>query len=145
MADELSPMERDVLAAILAPDHPVMNALRRQLDHCRVASRETTGVGFYTHLDIDPAFEPAPVKPGRITLGDVTAEMEGLQRGAGFVLFVEDGVLDLLEGLSYDEPWLNVSGKYEVTAGGISHFAGSETDIETVDAAWVRQGDIAEH
>jgi hypothetical protein len=31
MADELSPLERDVMATILAPDHPVTNALRRQV------------------------------------------------------------------------------------------------------------------
>ena len=65
MTDELSPLERDVLATILAPEHPVMNALRRQLERCRVASRETTGVGFFTTLAIAPDIEPAPVRPGR--------------------------------------------------------------------------------
>jgi hypothetical protein len=142
MADDLTPLERDVIAAILRPDHPVMNALRRQLDHCHVASRQTTGVGFYTDLDIDTDVEPARIKPGRMTLGDVEAKVEGLEHGAGFVLFVRDGFLDLLEGFSYDEPWQDVSSRYELIAGGILHSGGSKTDIDKVDEAWDRSGDI---
>jgi hypothetical protein len=53
MVDQLSPLERDVLATILAPNHPVMNALRRQFERCQVASRETTGVGFFTSSKSD--------------------------------------------------------------------------------------------
>lgn len=138
MADDLSQFERDVMATILAPEHPVMNALRRQLERCRVASRETTGVGFFTTLDIPTDVEPAPVKPGRMDLGDVTATIEGLEHGAGFVLFVQDGLLDILEGFSYVEPWPDVSARYEVSTGGLMHGGGSMTDLEEVDAAWDR-------
>lgn len=142
---ELSPLERDALAIILAPDHPVMNALRRQFERCQVASRETTGVGFFTTLEIAPDVEAAPVKPGRMDLSDVTATIDGLEHGAGFVLFVQDGVLDVLEGFSYDGPWTDMNARYEVRAGGVMHSGGSMTDIEEVHDAWVRSGDIAEH
>lgn len=142
MVEDLSPLERDVIATLLAPDHPVMNALRRQFDRCRVASRETTGVGFFAYLDIEPGVEPAPVKPGRIDLSDVSVTVEGLERGAGFVLFVEDGLLDFLEGFSYEEPWLDVRGEYKVTALGAYSYPGSRTDLEEVDAAWVRSDDV---
>src|SRR3990170_7716804 len=113
MADELSSLERDVIATILAPDHPVMNALRRQFDRCHVASRETTGVGFFTALEIAPDVVPAPVKCGSMDLGDVTATIEGLEHGVGFVLFAQDGVLDVLEGFSYVEPWADMNARYE--------------------------------
>ena len=142
MADDLTKLERDVIATILEPNHPVMNALRRQFERCHVASRETTGVGFFTDLDIETDVERAPVKPGRMFLHDVTVTIEGLERGAGFVLFVEDGVLDTLEGFTYDEPWPDVIGRYEVTAGGISHIGGSKTDVEQVDEAWSPSDDI---
>ena len=145
MTDDLSPLERDVLATILAPNHPVMNALRRQFERCRVASRKTTGAGFFTALDIATGVEPAPVKAGRMDLGDVTATIDGLEHGAGFVLFVQDGVLDLLEGFSYGEPSPDVSARHEVSPGGVTHGDGSMTDIEEVDAAWDRSGDIREH
>lgn len=145
MADELSPLERDVLATILAPEHPVMNALRRQFDRCRVARRETTGVGFFTTLEIARDIEPARVRPGRMDLGDITATIDGLEHGAGFVLFVQDGVLDVLEGFSYVGPWTDMNARYEVRGGGVGHGGGSMTDIEEVHAAWDRAGDIAEH
>lgn len=136
MANELSPLERDVLAAILAPDHPVMNALRRQFERCSVASRETTGVGFFTHLEVPSDVPAAQVKPGRLALGDVTATIAGLEHGAGFVLFVEDGKIKLLEGFSYTEPWTDMNAGYEVTAGGVQHGHGSPNDNEQVQQAW---------
>ena len=37
--------------------------------------------------------------------GDVIAEIPGLSGGAGFLLYIENGILDVLEGYSYDEPW----------------------------------------
>ena len=37
--------------------------------------------------------------------GDVRAEMEGLQHGAGFLIFIECGVIHNLEGYTYDEDW----------------------------------------
>lgn len=145
MADHLSPLERDVIATILAPDHPVMNALRRQFERCQVASRQLSGVGFFTALDIAMDVRPAPVKPGRLDLGDVAATIEGLEHGAGFVLFVQDGVLAELEGFSYGEPWPDVGARYEVTPGGIMHSGGSQTDLQQVNAAWDRSGDIPKH
>jgi len=142
MADDLTLLERDVIATILRPAHPVMNALRRQFERCHVASRQMTGVGFFTELDIETDVERAPVKPGRLCLGDVTVTIEGMERGAGFVLFVEGGVLDTLEGFTYDEPWPDVMGRYEVTAGGISQSGESKTDVEQVDEAWSPSDDI---
>jgi hypothetical protein len=143
--DEFSSLEQVVIATILAPDHPVLNALRRQFERSHVASRETTGVGFFTELDVPTDVAPAPVKPGRLDLGDVTATIEGLEHGAGFVLFVQDGVLDFLEGFSYDEPWPDVTARHAVTAGGVGHSGGSKTDIEEVNDAWDRSSDIREH
>jgi hypothetical protein len=145
MEDQPSPLERDVLATILAPHHLVMDALRRQLERCRVASRETTGVGFFTTFAIPEDVEPAPVTPGTMALGDVTATIEGLEHGAGFVLFVENGRLHMLEGFSYGEPWTDVNARYELKAGGVMHSGSSMADIEQVHDAWDRSGDIPRH
>ncbi len=44
--------------------------------------------------------------PKRVRFGDVLADVEGLQHGAGFVLFVDDGLIVMLEGYSTaNEPW----------------------------------------
>jgi hypothetical protein len=39
--------------------------------------------------------------------GDVILESPELQTGAGFLLYVKDGVLDMIEGYAYDLPWPN--------------------------------------
>jgi hypothetical protein len=37
--------------------------------------------------------------------GDVVAALPGLTNGAGFLLYLKDGLLDMLEGYSFDEAW----------------------------------------
>jgi hypothetical protein len=54
----------------------------------------------------------------RITLGDVNAEVEGLKFGAGFVLFISDGKLEMLEGYSYDEQWPTEIKKFVLSYAG---------------------------
>jgi hypothetical protein len=135
MPDDLTPLEREVMTTLLAPDHPVMEALRRQLEVCRVAEREFTGVGFFSTLVIAARVAAAPVTRERLALGDVAATIDGLEHGAGFVLFVRDGDLEMLEGFSYDEPWPDRVTGFRVTTGGIGHYGGSETDLQQVEAA----------
>ena len=101
--DPLTPLEHDVIATLVRPAHPLMNAFREQLAVCRIKSRELTGVGFFTHIVVPQRLAVAAV--GKLILSDVAAELDGVQHGAGFVLFIEDGMLDVLEGFTYDEPW----------------------------------------
>lgn len=97
----LTALERAVVATILAPEHPAMDALRRQFESCTVAGRQFTGHGFFTDLAVPDDIPAAPVRRQRIALGDVTGSVEGLHHGAGLVLFVRDGFLKLLEGFAY--------------------------------------------
>jgi hypothetical protein len=136
MPDDLTPLEREVMTTLLAPDHPVMDALRRQLEACSVASREFTAHGFFSSLVVADGVAAAPVTRKQLALGDATVTIDGLERGAGFVLFVREGVLGMLEGFSYGEPWPDVVTRFQITAGGVGHLGGSETDREQVEAAW---------
>jgi hypothetical protein len=78
---------------LLRGGHPVLATLREQLAVATVAAREFTGVGFFTRFHVPPTASRLP-SPRPIVISDVHAEVSGLQHGAGFVLFVEDGVLD---------------------------------------------------
>ena len=110
----LNPFEREVMEKLLDGNHPVLAALRSQLGFCEVSNREFTGHGFFTNLRVERSVEPAPVPRSRIQVRDVGGKIEGLKYGAGFVLFVTDGYLDLLEGFSYEEPWPPVISKYSL-------------------------------
>jgi hypothetical protein len=69
---QLTAFERAVITTILKPSHPVMDALREQLEACLVTDREFTGTGFFTGLHV-PAYVPdAPVTR------DPRAEQAGL-------------------------------------------------------------------
>jgi hypothetical protein len=38
-------------------------------------------------------------------ISDVCAEFPNLRHRAGFVLSIRDGVVTMMEGFTYDEPW----------------------------------------
>lgn len=101
----LTQFEHAVLAKLLDGDHPALPALRAQLRACKVTGREATGHGFFTNLSVDRGVEPVPGAVSRMRIADVGADIEGLEHGAGFVLFVTDGFMDFLEGYSYGESW----------------------------------------
>jgi|CXWL01.1.fsa_nt_gi hypothetical protein len=104
----LTELEAEVLNWLLAGEDPVLLGLRNQLAIASVISREMTGHGFYLHFSIPPStsklHEKLPCKPS-FCFGDVNASVEGLNHGAGFLLWVTNGVLDFLEGYTYDGDW----------------------------------------
>ena|SRR5579875_4153130 len=113
MENNVGPLEEQVLQMLLAGDDPVLITLRCQLKLAKRRSREYTGVGFFTHFDVPkeaPQFSGNP----SIKFGDVIAEMDGLQRGAGFLLFIQNGVLSMLEGYTYEEPWPQKVARFEL-------------------------------
>ena len=112
--DRLSRLERAVIEKLLAEDHHALRVLRAQLRHAQVSGRTLTGSGFVTELSLPAGTAPAPIGSGMIRLGDVGAKIDGLRHGAGFLLYVRDGLLDALEGYSYDEPWPKKVGRFTV-------------------------------
>jgi hypothetical protein len=136
----LSPLEHEVIATLLRPDHPVLEALRLQFARCEAAARELTGVGFFTELSVPIDAAPAPVRPGRLTLNGVAAEVDGLKHGAGFVLWIENGMLATLEGFSYDGPWPETSNGYSLRPS--TRLEGND-DLQRVERAFDRSPDAS--
>ena len=89
---------------MLEGEDDVRSVLRQQLRCLQVSSREFTGVGFFSHLTVDSKV-PRVVGEPKFILGDVEGTADNVEHGFGFVLFVEDGALSMLEGFTYDEPW----------------------------------------
>lgn len=103
MKNVLSKIEKAVLENLLDGHLPFLIQLRKQFARCKVVQREFTGFGFYTTLAVPDDVSRIPGLD--IKFGDVIAELPEVPSGAGFLLYVKDGVLDMLEGYSYDEPW----------------------------------------
>jgi hypothetical protein len=109
----LTPLEKAVLDAMLDKPGEPFETVRKQLAHAAIANREFSGVGFFTHFVVPP---DAPVRrdlPSK-EIGHVGAEFPSLQHGAGFVLFIRDGVVSMLEGYTYDEPWPTNTENFKV-------------------------------
>lgn len=97
----LTPLERAVLRS-LCEAHPIdQAALEGQLSTAIVLSRENTGVGFYTRLSIERS-AGAPIGGERLRNGPA-AKIDGLKHGMGFILWLEEGYADCLEGYCYEE------------------------------------------
>jgi hypothetical protein len=110
----LEPLEIAVLQKLLNGDHPILAALRDQIDGLSVKTRKNTGAGFFTEFSTAAAVRPASVPSGRIRFGDVQATVDGLKNGAGFLLLIEQGFLHMLEGYSYEEPWPETIGEFSL-------------------------------
>lgn len=121
-ATTLTELEKSVLDALLAGDHPILTALREQVREARIGNRTMTGVGLFSDIDIDSGVDAAPTTRSEVRIGDVFAEMEGLDHGAGFVLLVEEGRLAQLEGYTFDSP-----GRPRFARSGSSTQATKET------------------
>jgi hypothetical protein len=102
----LTPLEDQVIRMLLAGDDEALAVLRQQLDHAKVSSRRMTGVGFYTAFVVPPEATRVIDRPS-FKLGDVNGTAANVKHGLGFLLYVTDGVLSMLEGYTYDEPWPN--------------------------------------
>jgi len=113
MSDRFTPLERDVLTMLLVGDDPVREALRAQLKVASVASREMTGVGFYTEIHVDQELSAkCPELEARI--GNVEADVFGLQNGVGFMLWIHNGYLATLEAYTFEEPWPSDATRYSL-------------------------------
>ena len=111
---DLTCFEQAVMKKLLRGEDEVLSILREQLNVVEVSNRELTGAGFYTTLSVLPEAQSILGNPS-FKLGDVIARIQGLKLGAGFLLYVQEGVLHMLEGYTYDEPWPQFISLYELS------------------------------
>lgn len=107
-------IEQAVLEMLLAGSIPLLVELRRQFEVCTIKKRKFTGHGFFTDFSVP---EETQKRVGLdLVLDDVLGEdISGLQNGAGFLLFIKDGILDYLEGFSYEERWPESVNEFKLT------------------------------
>ena len=102
----LTKLERKALNVALSGLFEWHAALRRQLPHLRVVSRQYTGVGFFANfecIDCLPVTEPAPSDPSERVPVAWAAHPDIDDGGDGvisFHVFLKDGVIEFLEGVS---------------------------------------------
>ena len=114
MDKNFNQLEFDVMKKIINEDPAISEILMRQYSSAKVIKREFTGAGFFTDFEI--ADEDSRISEQfNATIGNTQARLEGLKHGAGFILFVKDGLIEMLEGYTNgNEPWPEKIGKYSL-------------------------------
>ena len=99
---ELRKFERNALEAILKVDAP---EYQEHIQYLLVEKRENTGVGLY--VDFSYMDNKLLFSSEKRTLGKtIFAEIEGLEHGAGFMLYIDEGKITLLEAFCHaDNTW----------------------------------------
>lgn len=102
--ETLNPLEKAVLEKLLFGESETYRILQKQYSTSRVAERKMNVVGFFTRFSLP---DDAPKLPDEATfhIADVAADVNDLKHGAGFVLFIRKGWINMLEGFTYGEPW----------------------------------------
>jgi hypothetical protein len=100
----LTTLEDRALEMLLRGEHETLSVLRQQAEQARVSSRKMTGVGFYTEFVVPPEVPRVPGHP-TFKMGDVNGTADNVKHGLGFLLYVKEGTLSMLEGYTYDDPW----------------------------------------
>lgn len=101
---EFTDLEQAVFAVIFKDQPDVAERLRVLLSDARISERDNTGHGFYTSFDVVKKTPPIdwPERildgpDGEIAVGDETLLM-------GFILWLEEGYPNCLEGFQYGTP-----------------------------------------
>lgn len=103
---EFTKLELASLHAIFSETPALAQKLEHQLQRSAVTKRENTGGGFFTDIAVA---DDAPKVDCPDVLGHTThARIGGLKHGLGFVLFMEEGKLHLLEGYALGESTASV-------------------------------------
>lgn len=114
MAENFKQFEREVIEVIAKENPKFETKIMAQYNKAHVISREFTGHGFFTNFDItDPADS---LGYGYNTeLGNLTVEFPEVKFGAGFVLFVRNGYIEMLEGAVFgNDPWPEPITQYKL-------------------------------
>ena len=96
----LLPLEREAMEKLLNGNVANFSTLREQLKAATVADRKNTGSGFYVDFFI-PQNAPRISANPSFEISDVAGKLNGGKLDIGFVLFVKEGALSMLEGFTY--------------------------------------------
>jgi|SRR5579872_4656193 len=106
LPDGLTPLEQRVLTYYLEheSDTDVRDSIAAQLSHASIGDLNRTGVGFFRPFSV-PLSAPVSRTLGDAVFDTAFATHPELAGGAMFMLFVKEGVVSCLEGVTMSGDW----------------------------------------
>jgi hypothetical protein len=96
----LWPIEQAVLEAAAHDCQASGEGLRGQIATARVTNFENTGAGFFSTVSVSPE---APRLTDKSPLDAATGSVGSIEHGMGFLVFLENGYVSLIEGYTYGD------------------------------------------
>lgn len=129
---EHAEFEMKLMEMLLSGDDEVLNKLRKQYEVAKVVSREISDVGFYTSFLVENRSDLC-IKDKSFHIGDVDGNIDGIEGAIGFVLYVKNGYITLLEG------YTNIVNKWPKLRDKIvlSYDSGKTRNITSLRTKWV--------
>ena len=125
--------EKKLMEMLLMGDDPVLKALRNQYYNSTVESTKFTGAGFYTNLKVNADIPPL-VGGKTFRINDIDASFGDIKEAIGFILFIKEGYLLMLEGYTlasdiWPDEYSSVVLIYDAPGG--------KRDLEELRTKWV--------
>lgn len=128
---EYEDFECKLIEMLLYGEDEVFIKLKKQYDTAKIASRDFSDVGFFTRFSI-PQSDDLCTDRKSFYIGDVDGMVDGIEGAVGFVLFVKDGYISMLEGYTNAiDKWPK---SYDVIA--LSYDSGDKRNIVRLMEKW---------
>lgn len=89
--------EKKLIEMLLDGENEVLSTLKKQYELSKVVSRDFSDVGFYTSVFIQNK-DDLCLNGKSFYLGDVDGTVNGIKGAIGFILYIKNGYISLLEG-----------------------------------------------
>ncbi|MBN1467086.1 MAG: hypothetical protein JW924_00030 [Fusobacteriaceae bacterium] len=89
--------ENNVMEMLLDGENEILSKLRKQYEHSKVISREFSTAGFFISFTVEDRGELC-LEGKSFYIGDVGGIVNGIESAIGFILFIKNGYISLLEG-----------------------------------------------
>jgi len=124
--------EKKLMQMLLFGEDEVLKKLRLQYELSKIKSREITRCGFFTIFEVSGDNE-INVNDLTFQLGDVDASVNNVDFAYGFVLFIKDGYISMLEG------YCNLLDNWQKNYEGIKllYDSGNTRDLNEIRKKWI--------
>ncbi|MCM1091553.1 MAG: hypothetical protein NC092_05695 [Butyrivibrio sp.] len=87
-----------VMNLLLNGEDEVLRILREQYKNAGIVLEEDNEAGFYINYYVDRTINPISLVNSTFQIGDVDGMINGIDGAVGFILYIKDGYLEMLEG-----------------------------------------------
>lgn len=99
-------LEKRVMDMLLHGEHELFKILKEQYESVESKEITNTGVGFYINYKVSSHRLDEKKYSNKFHIGDVDGNVSGTNQNVGFILYIENGYMVMLEAYTYgDDEW----------------------------------------